>query len=205
MLKNWLQKVSTLGISGDEKYEDAKKIEFANKISCFFSVIAFFYMGVFMALKSYWLMSLLFANTMTYFICLKLNHLRRFKATNCLIIANCTVAVYLASAMIDRAANGHFFLVILIPLAAMLFNQDQQRLKWGCLVLPIAAFLCLEVTEYHFLYHVIFPEKILRLLAMSVFLITCIILYVAIASIMYEPEICSSSKIYTFTIFKVYT
>jgi len=177
MIKKMLQRIFWLGIYDVGLYEDAKRIEFSNQISLFYAIIALLYVFIFLWIGSYRLMGLVMANMLAYVLCLFLNKWRQYRWSSLMIIFNATLSIYLATAIIGRDISGQFFLVFLFPLVHMLFSAEQKLLKRLCLLMPVLAFIVLEVSDYQFFYKVILVESVLRFISVTVFVMTSIILY----------------------------
>lgn len=179
-MKKYLQSIFWLGTSEVDTYEESKRIEFSNQICFFYSVMAFFYVIIFLFIKSYVIMSIVTLNLLGYICCLLLNKWRYFKSSSVMIIINATVSIYFSTALTGKAVGGQFFLVFLIPLVGMLFNKSQKNLKIGCLLLPLSAFILLEITDYYFFYKLDLSKQTIKYLSVSVFIVTCLILYAMI-------------------------
>ncbi len=177
IFKEWIQWISQIGLTGKESYEDSKRIEFLNKICGCYPVISFVYIFVVLYLKSYFLVAVLMANMLIYLSCLKLNQLRHFNWTSCIVILNASITLYITSAVVGKDVNGQLLLVFVVPLAVMLFKKEQKLLRNTCLLFPLLSYIALELSDYYFFFHVHFPVSIIKALSISVFIVTCYTLY----------------------------
>ena len=177
MIKRYLRIISWLGINESDIYEDSKRIEFSNQICCFYLVMTFFYVVVFLWIKLYIAMAILILTILIYLLCFVLTKRRFFKASNTIIFINATLAIYFSTAITGKDVGGQFFLVFLIPLVGMLFQQESKFMKALYILLPLFAFVLLEMTDYQFLYQIILPPQIIKFLSISVFFVTCFMLY----------------------------
>jgi DNA-binding CsgD family transcriptional regulator len=163
-----------LGTENSEDFEQAKKIEFTNRIAVLYFCIGVFYAALFLALKLFVLMGILATASVIYPVCLYLNYKKKYDCMRFLVVLNTTLPIYLATAMTGKAVLGHVFLIFLFAFSIMVFSEFKKSV--GALLVPSTAYLLLELTNYHFFYHSPLSESVTRFLSITVFIMTCIVL-----------------------------
>lgn len=176
MINTYLNRLLASGTHHQQDYAEARRIEFANKVSLFFSCICVCYSLVFGYLNAPSLIAFLMGSCFIYIACIVLNHFRYTVSSKLLLIVNSSVVIYCTTAAIGRGVMGQFFFVFIIPLTLLLFTKQQNGQKIVCLFLPILGFLTLELTDYRFFLHVSFSPNVIQTLSISVFIIICVIL-----------------------------
>ena len=170
------KRIFCLGTQFTSVYEDAKLIVFTNQILVFFIGIVMLYLILFNTVKCIPAMLILSLTALLYGCCLWLNHLGYFQTSSVLLLLNTAATIYSISALVGRESNGHVFLLFSFPLIMMLFQSQLLWKKCLYLMVPSGAFLILEITNYQFFHTVSLPDNFIQLLAISVFVITALIL-----------------------------
>jgi len=163
-----------LGTENSEDFEQAKKIEFTNRIAVLYFCIGVFYASLFFFLKLFVLMGVLVMASVIYPVCLYLNYKKKYTMMRFFVVINTTLPIYFATAMTGKAVLGHVFLLFLFAFSIMVFSEFKKSV--AALAVPATAYLLLELTNYQFFYHSHLSESLTRFLSVTVFMMTSIIL-----------------------------
>jgi len=94
------------------------------------------------------------------------------------VVIQNVVAIYLCSVILGRQVTGHYFFVFMIPVICMFFEKQDKWWRFTLIGFVFFAFALLEFTQYTFFFHVVLPDDVIWGLSVSVFCITCVVLYV---------------------------
>jgi len=180
MWQGFIQKLIRIGTSKTGDFETARRVTFSNQIVLFLLLIAFFYTGFFYWSHSLILVGLMLMTMLLFVMALVFNHLGHFDFSAFLIMANSCNTIYLTTAMIGKEISGQFFLTVLIPIGVIMASKKYGWQKILFLVLPLFSFVLLEINNYQFIVKIDMPEAVIRMLSITVFFITCVILYFVI-------------------------
>ncbi|WP_299456132.1 SpoIIE family protein phosphatase [uncultured Microscilla sp.] len=142
---NWFNQVFNIGVSPENQDIVNRKIQLSNAFA-FFHHLAGYILGYFFYKLSGQLDVLIFINiaNCTILVVLLLNYFKKYLAAKLYLIVILSFIFVFFSNLLGPSTDIHFFLILLIGLAIMLFTRQEKKYTQIAFFIPFIAFAILE-------------------------------------------------------------
>ena len=176
-ISKWFIFLSKLGCSGANSHEEAKRVRLSNNIFLVYFTLLITYVPIFEMMGVRLLSLIIMFLSMVIIFCLYLNNKTYYLTARSLFIFIISIPIYWFAGILGPNSAVQITIFVTMTISFVLFNDNQTAFKYFFVLMQIAIYALLELTNYAFFYKINLPDSYLQIFRNSVILYVFIIIF----------------------------